>query len=79
MKDTYHDPHDTEAVAEYKARVEMQRQWQIRNGEAVMSVFMPLASAADPKSPLGRFTRWAPFIVTGIIVAFAAAVAMGYV
>lgn len=78
MKDTY-DPHDTEAVAAYERRVELQRNWEIRNGEAVMSVFMPLASAADPKSALGRFTRWAPFIVTGIIVVFAGAVALGFV
>ena len=81
MKDTYDscDPHQTDAVLAYEAQVEQERLRQERNGAAVMMLFLPLASAADPKSALGRFTRWAPFLIIGTIVAFAAAVAMGYI
>lgn len=81
MKDTYdsYDPHQTDAVLAYKAQVEQERLRQERNGAAVMMLFLPLASAADPKSALGRFTRWAPFLIIGTIVAFATAVAMGYI
>ena len=81
MKDTYdnYDPHETEAVVAYKAEVERKRLQQERDGAAVMMLFLPLASAADPQSALGRFTHWVPFLVTGIIVTFASAVAMGYV
>ncbi|MEM7719605.1 MAG: hypothetical protein AAF222_10420 [Pseudomonadota bacterium] len=81
MKDTYeaHDPIRTEAVLAYEAKVERKRQQQERDGVAVMSVFLPLVSAADPSSPLGRFTRWAPVFVIGLIASFAAAVALGIV
>lgn len=81
MKDTYdtYDPHDTEAVRAYKAEVARKELVRERNGAAVMMMFLPLASAADPKSPLGLFTRWAPFIITGVVLAFACAVALRFV
>ncbi|MEL7203632.1 MAG: hypothetical protein AAGL19_05640 [Pseudomonadota bacterium] len=81
MKDTYevYDPHQTQAVAEYEAKVAMQRRRQERDGAAVMMMFLPLASAADPRSALGRFTRWAPVFIIALISAFAVGVATGYI
>lgn len=59
MKDTYdiYDPHDTEAVRAYKAKLAHQAAMRERNGVAVMAPFTALADAADPDSRLSQVIR----------------------
>ncbi len=81
MKDTYetYDPHDTDAVREYEAEQARIARRKQRDGVVAMAVFMPFWSAADPRSKLARFLRFAPVFCIGSSVLFAIAVAFGYI
>ncbi|MEM9425540.1 MAG: hypothetical protein AAGA06_02460 [Pseudomonadota bacterium] len=75
MKDTYeiYDPHDTEAVRAYRAKLAAQALARERNGVAVMGPFLMLASAADPKSGLSQVIRCAKAFCIIAPLAFALA------
>lgn len=81
MKDTYeiYDPHDTQGVRDYEveqARIALRKE---RDGAVALAVFAPFWSAADPRSKLARFLRFAPLFCIGALVLFAGAVALGYI